>query len=449
MHHQTPEWVEGTMYGSAQLEIFEDGDNLLLQCPVWVRLQLARQQWHIAMPLVHYDQKLWTNLYRGKLSNLALYTEMSEVVLHAAEIHIEDICGSIHDFHAKKCSLEEWQAHPEEPADFPLNFAVLNATPTANTLFNAFIEGSADLYARRYQLPANFAKEVRNQIALPNQSQLYFYAEPRKGYTLVSLWSDQNWGEYEKCVVLALELLAGAPSSLTQRISGAEHSFFTVAEHITSPFSAQHPSAHPLHLIEHLVHCFAAMPPDIFKRFRVCCRQHLFAKGRNMAMETRYVMAMTWIDMLDGTYTLQHTTTAKLLGIGVAGAEMLQEVRNKLIHDAASFDEAIQLALDGICSPRRANQQKLAPITMPHAAHMELICWDLGLEVDVSHPEFPIYLICRLIERIDTAIWWFLKIPPQKIQRLPHARWSREPPIPEMEPPEFQRISPLPALRTT
>lgn len=441
MEQPAPQRITGTLYGSAQLEVFESDGSLHVSCPAWLRLQLNRLQWEIAVP--HEALAFSSNRFQGCLKSLELRTEDGAHSFRTEDIEFSEVRLHNSSFWGNS-PLSDWQPQHDEPFDFPANYELLSVQ-AKHSCFQAEQQENLGIYACWYQLPPVHHR-INHSIALPNGSQLYICLFPATGCTWATLYAEHDWSDFEEYVALALELWAGGPSQQTQRQRNSTRDVMLTNSSLPTPWPSVTVSDHPMRVLEHIVGCFASMSSEYFGRLHISSRQHLFGKCCDAPTETRYIMAMTWVEMLDGVDTMRFSITANLLGLDVASTEFLQEVRNKLVHQAGSFPEAIQLALKKIFDPKERRKSS-PPLRSPHSAHETLILEELGIPVPFAHPEFPVRLTLRLIERIDTSIWQFLNISPALLRRsAPLTRWLQAVPQTPTAIPAFDPATRFPRL---
>ncbi|WP_370680117.1 hypothetical protein [Comamonas sp. GB3 AK4-5] len=437
MSKQAPTLFTGTLYGSAQLEVLYCNGNMLTSSPVWVRLQLERLQWQIAIPQRYFSHQLYNNSYLGKLSNIVFPPNATDAGLNIPELNLEEIRSPM-----PACINEElfadWLPSTYFAGDFPSQYELLNVLATNGSSLCTHSPESPALYASIYQLANRITPQC---ITLPSQATLHIACEPSNEHFLVSLWSDSDWSTYQDATLLAVELLANSPAQKIRSINNTEHTFYLTARHVPNARQLTRLKLPDFWCLEQIVHRLASLPPEDFQRFKISTLHHLHAKALNGPIEIRYIMEMTWVEILDGENTLQATSTAALLGIDEIGAHFINVVRHKLIHETGTLSDAVTAARVKIFQTNAINN-KIEQLAYTHRIERSL---DLDLK---NVPEIEIALAFRLCERIDTAIWTFLGFAPNSIERSRLVRWPnhQSAPIPVEHPKPFAHLPIFPQL---
>lgn len=410
METNTPQWITGTLYGSAWLEIFQGNGNAMAQCQVGVRLQLEELEWQIAINNDDFHHQLYNQSYEATLSNIFFPETGSQPALYLKTLALEGVKAPLR-FIDGITDFSEWPLPAHTESTSTGKFKLLNANAIDLSELICTRTASTSVYASCYQFSTRFTTQ---QIQLPNHTTLHIASEPNREHYLVSIWSNQDWSDYEEAVVLALELIAQSPSQKIQSIAKTENTLNLMAPYLPQSHHLTRINAPDFVYLEQLVHRLDALATEVFERFKISTLYHLHAKVSGVPAEIKYSMEMTWLEMVDGSNKLRAEAAAPILGIDLAGAEFLKEVRNKLLHEVGTLKNAIQPALEYIFS-------KGINGSTARKKHIEKIQRSLGLPSNQLLDAVLISL--RLTERIDTAIWSYLGFPPQQIQRSKLVRW--------------------------
>ena len=197
---------------------------------------------------------------------------------------------------------------------------------------------------------------------------------------------------HEELLALALELIQGGRLTKLYELKQDQLTLFRTS--LKSP-----PPQFPLlrdplpHQLQQaffkIVSSLLKLSDDDFHKLRTACLFHLEAKKSLTYLESRFLMAMIFVETRDESDDLWNENTSRLLGVDMQLAALFNDLRNQLIHGRGDFHKAYDLAVKKYFDNSAPDLPKLLRAKNP------------GVE--------PLGLILpRLLERIDAYLWVLL-----------------------------------------